>query len=75
VATWQLQTAKQRFSEVIRAAESGEPQFVTKHGQEVAAIVDIADYRATHPHSKPNLKEFLLSGPVFPDDFDELIGP
>ncbi len=42
---WQVQEAKQRFSEVLRAAESGEPQVVTRHGQEVAVVVDIAAYR------------------------------
>jgi prevent-host-death family protein len=42
---WQVQEAKQRFSEVLRAAESGEPQIVTKHGEEVAVLIDIAEYR------------------------------
>jgi prevent-host-death family protein len=42
---WQVQEAKQRFSEVLRAAEEGEPQIVTKHGEEVAVIIDIAEYR------------------------------
>ncbi len=64
VANWQVQTAKQRFSEVIRAAEKGEPQFITRHGQEVAVVVDIAEYRATHPDAtSPTLIDALLSGP------------
>lgn len=42
---WQVQEAKQRFSEVVRAAEAGEPQIVTKHGEEVAVVIDIAEYR------------------------------
>ncbi|MFI5894833.1 type II toxin-antitoxin system Phd/YefM family antitoxin [Actinoplanes sp. NPDC051513] len=42
---WQIQEAKQRFSEVLRAAEAGEPQIVTKHGAEVAVVIDIAEYR------------------------------
>ena len=41
---WQVQEAKQRFSEVLRAAESGEPQIVTRHGMEVAVLIDIAEY-------------------------------
>jgi len=41
---WQVQEAKQRFSEVLRAAES-EPQIVTKHGEEIAVVIDIAEYR------------------------------
>lgn len=46
MGTWQVQTAKQRFSEVLRAAQAGEPQFVTKRGTPVVAIIDIGDYRA-----------------------------
>jgi prevent-host-death family protein len=42
---WQVQEAKQRFSEVLRAAQSGEPQIVTRHGEEVAVVLDISEYR------------------------------
>ena len=42
---WQIQEAKQRFSEMLRAAESGEPQIVTRHGEEVAVLIDVAEYR------------------------------
>lgn len=64
MTTWQVQTAKQRLSEVLRAAELGEPQFITRHGEPVAVIIDIADYRATH-EQKPTLVDFLLEGPAF----------
>mgnify|MGYP001161957864 FL=1 len=68
MTTWQLQSAKQRFSEVVRAAETGEPQFITRHGQPVAVVVDIMDYRAAHPEAPPvTFAEFLLSGPYFDD--------
>ena len=42
---WQVQEAKQRFSEVLRAAEAGDPQIVTRHGHEVAVVIDIFEYR------------------------------
>jgi prevent-host-death family protein len=45
VMHWQVQEAKQRFSEVLRAAESGEPQILAKHGAEVAVVIDITEYR------------------------------
>lgn len=68
MTTWQLQTAKQRFSEVVRAAETGEPQFITRHGEPVAVVVDIMDYRAAHPAApEVSFAEFLLSGPTFDD--------
>lgn len=70
MSTWQVQTAKQRLSEVLRAAESGEPQFITRHGEPIAVIIDIADYRATHEVRRP-LVDYLLGGPKF-DELDEL---
>jgi len=59
---WQLQEAKQRFSELVRTAHDNGPQVVTRHGEEVAVVVAIDDYRRmTSP--VPDFKEFLLSGP------------
>lgn len=57
--SWQLQAAKQQFSEVVRAAEAGEPQIITKHGKPVAVVIDIDDYRRHH-EQKPSLARFLL---------------
>lgn len=42
---WQVQEAKQRLSELLRRAETEGAQFVTKHGEEVAVVIDIAHYR------------------------------
>jgi prevent-host-death family protein len=63
---WQLQEAKQRLSEVIRAAETSGPQFVTRHGKEVVVIVDIDSFHKTQDTKpKRDLRDFLLSGPRF----------
>lgn len=43
--SWQVQEAKQRFSEVLRAVEQGGPQIITRHGQEIAVIIDMSEYR------------------------------
>ena len=43
-ASWQVQEAKQRFSEVLRAVETGGPQMITRHGREIAVIIDIHEY-------------------------------
>lgn len=59
---WQLQDAKQRFSELVRKAENEGPQFVTRHGAEVAVLLSSADYKAL-AHDKPSLLDFLLTGP------------
>ena len=63
---WQIQDAKQRFSEMIRAATSKGPQVITRHGEDVAVVVDIDEYRRlTHP--SVNLARVLLGGPKLDD--------
>jgi prevent-host-death family protein len=59
---WQVQEAKQRFSEIVRQAHDDGPQIVTRHGEEVAVVIDIEEYRRL-TGSKPDFKEFLLSAP------------
>ena len=66
---WQVQEAKQRFSEVLRAAEAGEPQIVTKHGEEVAVVIDIAEYRRLRGESV-SLMDYLRADPVADADFE-----
>jgi prevent-host-death family protein len=65
---WQVQEAKQRFSELVRAAQSDGPQIVTRHGEEIAVVIDIAEYHRLRGDI-PDFKDFLRSGPDF-DDLD-----
>jgi prevent-host-death family protein len=59
---WQIQDAKQRFSEMIRAVAQEGPQVISRHGEDVAVVVDIAEYRRlTRP--VVDLAEILLGGP------------
>ncbi|HOM14252.1 MAG TPA: type II toxin-antitoxin system Phd/YefM family antitoxin [Rubrivivax sp.] len=37
--TWQLQTAKARFSELVKQAADDGPQEITVHGRSVAVVV------------------------------------
>lgn len=60
---WQLQEAKQRFSELIRSVETDGPQFVTRHGAEVAVVIDIGEYRRLRGGGEDDFKQFLRSGP------------
>ena len=62
MATWQVQEAKTRLSEVIEEAHSKGPQVITRHGAERAVILSIADYRALTAR-QPDLKAYLLGGP------------
>lgn len=63
--TWQLQEAKQKFSEVVRLAIDEGPQLVTRHGEEVVFVVSSKDYRKLA--LRPDFKEYLLSVPDFSD--------
>jgi prevent-host-death family protein len=65
---WQVQDAKQRFSELIRTAHTEGPQVVTRHGEEIAVVVGIADYRRLKGETA-EFKDYLRSGPGF-DDLD-----
>ncbi len=61
---WQLQEAKQRFSELVRRALNEGPQTVTRHGADVVVVLSAAAYRELSD-PKPDLKDFLLSSPDF----------
>jgi prevent-host-death family protein len=79
MATWQVQQAKSRLSELIEDAKSKGPQIITKHGSETAAVLSIAEYKTLKERgpvpTKPSLAEFLLSQPALAedDDFFEII--
>ncbi len=62
---WQLQEAKQRFSELVRRAEKDGPQVVTRHGEEVVVVVPAEEWRRMSGggEKKMDFKEFLMSAP------------
>jgi len=60
--TWQVQTAKQRFSELVERAVREGPQIVTKHGRETVVVLEIGEYRKLLGVPM-DFKEFLLSMP------------
>lgn len=41
---WQLQDAKNKFSELVERAAQGEPQVVTKRGKRAAVLMSAAEY-------------------------------
>ncbi|GAB2649418.1 type II toxin-antitoxin system Phd/YefM family antitoxin [Kribbella swartbergensis] len=59
---WQVQEAKQHFSELIRAVQADGPQFVTKHGEQVAVVLNIRDYRRLRGE-ETDFKDFLAEAP------------
>lgn len=65
---WQVKVAKSRFSELIELAEKDGPQTITRHGKDTVVVISVKDYRKLEA-AKPNIKEYLLSGPKF-DEFE-----
>jgi prevent-host-death family protein len=57
-----VQTAKQRFSELVERAVREGPQIVTRYGKPVVAVVDNEEYRRLLC-APMDFKEFLLSIP------------
>jgi prevent-host-death family protein len=61
--TWQLQEAKNRFSNLVERAQREGPQVVTKHGKEAVVVLSVDDYKKmTGP--KMNLFEFMQKSPL-----------
>ena len=60
--SWQLQEAKQRFSELVRRVQEEGPQTITRHGEEIVVVVPAEEFRRM-TEVKTDCKEFLMSGP------------
>jgi prevent-host-death family protein len=69
---WQLQGAKNRFSELVRRARDEGPQTVIVHGKPAAVLLS-ADAYAALAQPRPSLIDYLLSDPAWPDDLVELV--
>lgn len=65
-ATWQLQTAKARFSEVFRRARSEGPQYVTKAGKEAVVIVPAEQFNelVAKTRQPKSLVDFFRNSPL-----------
>ncbi len=63
---WQLQEAKQKFSQLVQRVLDEGPQVVTRRGQEVVVVVSTAEFRRL-TRRVPDFKDFLLSAPELHD--------
>lgn len=64
---WQLQHAKNRFSEVIKRARQEGPQVVTLRGRRTAVVLSAEAYDALLA-DRPSLVDHLLAGPAWDDE-------
>ena len=73
---WSVQDAKNKFSEVIEAAQR-EPQTVTKHGKPAVVVVAVDEYERLRKlqHLKaPSFTQLLLAMPTDDGEFERLEG-
>ncbi|MCX6615663.1 MAG: type II toxin-antitoxin system Phd/YefM family antitoxin [Acidobacteria bacterium] len=61
MASWQVQDAKARFSELLEATVKQGPQVVTRRGIETAVLVPIEEWHRLRKAARPGLKAWLLA--------------
>jgi prevent-host-death family protein len=66
---WQLQEAKNKFSEVVEEALSQGPQVITRRGAEAVIVLSCAEYRKLLASHK-KLSEFFHQSPLVGIDLD-----
>ena len=60
---WQLQDAKNRFSEVVQKALERGPQIITRRGKKTVVVMSVEDYQQlTKP--KTNIVDFFGTSPL-----------
>lgn len=67
--TYSVKEAKDNLSELIRLAESGQPQIIKRHDTEVAVVVSINEWKRSRGKRK-TLVEVLRSSPLVGLDLD-----
>ena len=66
---WQLQEAKNKFSEVVEEAMTHGPQVITKRGVEAVIVLSYAEYRTMLLNQK-KLSAFFRESPLVGEDLD-----
>ncbi len=67
--TWQLQEAKNKFSEVVENAIEHGPQIITRHGVETAVVLSFREYRRMVLRQS-HLSDFFRKSPLVGVDLD-----
>lgn len=72
---WSLQDAKNRFSAVVDASLTGEPQWVTRRGKPVSVVLSAEAYerlQRLEQAAAPALPDLLLELPQDDEGFDRI---
>lgn len=62
-ATWAVTEAKAKLSDLVDAAMNGEPQIITRRGQEAVVVLSIKAYRSAIEGRRNSLVEFFAKSP------------
>lgn len=66
---WQLQEAKNKFSEVVEEALTQGPQVITKRGVEAVIVLSYAEYRKLM-RTQQKLSLFFRESPLVEENLD-----
>jgi len=66
---WQLQDAKNRFSEIVNKALRDGPQVVTRRGKKTVVIMSVEQYQIL-VRPKVNIVDFFQESPLRGEDLD-----
>jgi antitoxin Phd len=69
MGSWQLQEAKNKFSEVVETTLTKGPQIITRRGKNTVVVMGYTDYQRTFKPKK-SFKELLAEFPAL--DFPEI---
>ena len=74
-ASWKLEDAKARFSEVVRLAESGVAQHVSVRGRAAVVVLSAADYARLAPAATSSSLASLFADSPFArlENFDDVV--
>ncbi|RZB31873.1 MAG: hypothetical protein SRB1_01492 [Desulfobacteraceae bacterium Eth-SRB1] len=61
--SWQLQNAKNKFSNLVDKAQHNGPQVVTRHGKDAVVVLSIDEYKKLIK-PKTNLLKFFQNFPL-----------
>ncbi len=67
--SWQLQEAKNKLSQVIDDALAGEPQVITRRGEEVVIVLAYSDYQRL-TGTDESLVDFFRRSPLVGADVE-----
>jgi prevent-host-death family protein len=71
MTSWQLQEAKNRFSAVVEAALTGEPQEVTRRGKPVVVVLAFEEYQRLRKSKAEDTPSFVNHLMTIPKGTDE----